>query len=200
VFDGRPREPYQDKILNALEKYLAGRALGDENKMMSSLMDYEAVIASITTEKLDINLLKKETWVNKANLFYISVAFYISTFIFLGLSWMFHQPKYLQRISAGFLGVGLLYHTYGIYLRMVIMGRPPVSTLYESVLFVGFVTVVCAVILEYFRRDGLGLFVGAVSGAVFHYIGVGYASDGDTLGMLVAVLNSNFWLATTVTP
>ena len=79
------------------------------------------------------------------------------------------------------------------------MGRPPVSTLYESVIFVGFVTVVCAVIIEYFRRDGLGLFVGAVSGSIFHYIGFGYAADGDTLGMLVAVLNSNFWLATHVT-
>ena len=79
------------------------------------------------------------------------------------------------------------------------MGRPPVSTLYESVIFVGFITVVCAVIIEYFRSDGLGLFIGAVSGSIFHYIGFGYAADGDTLGMLVAVLNSNFWLATHVT-
>jgi len=199
LMDGRPRAPYQDKILNALEKYLSGRALGDENIMMSALTDYEAGISAITIGKPDINILKKETWVNKANLFYISVAFYLSAFIFLGLSWMFHQSKYLQRISAGFLGLGLLYHTYGIYLRMFIMGRPPVSTLYESVIFVGFVTVVCAVIIEYFRRDGLGLFVGAVSGAIFQYIGFGYAADGDTLGMLVAVLNSNFWLATHVT-
>ena len=29
--------------------------------------------------------------------------------------------------------------------------------------------------------------------------GFGYANDGDTLGMLVAVLNSNFWLSTHVT-
>ena len=199
LMDGRPRELYQDKILNALEKYLAGRALGDEKIMMSALSDYEEGITSITTGNPDINMLKKETWVNKANLFYFSVAFYLLAFIFLGLSWMFHHPKYLQRISACSLGIGLLYHIYGIYLRMVIMGRPPVSTLYESVIFVGFVTVVCAIIIEYFRRDGLGLFVGAVSGAVLHYVGFGYASDGDTLGMLVAVLNSNFWLATHVT-
>ena len=32
-----------------------------------------------------------------------------------------------------------------------------------------------------------------------HFIGLKYAADGDTLGMLVAVLNSNFWLATHVT-
>ena len=56
-----------------------------------------------------------------------------------------------------------------------------------------------AVLLEYVRKDGLGIFVGSVSGSVLHYIGFSYAADGDTLGMLVAVLNSNFWLATHVT-
>ncbi len=30
------------------------------------------------------------------------------------------------------------------------------------------------------------------------FISFGYAVDGDTLGMLVAVLNSNFWLSTHV--
>ena len=56
-----------------------------------------------------------------------------------------------------------------------------------------------AIFLEYFRKDGLGIFVGSVSGAILHFVGFSYASDGDTLGMLVAVLNSNFWLATHVT-
>ena len=41
--------------------------------------------------------------------------------------------------------------------------------------------------------------MGTICGIVLHYVGFGYANDGDTLGMLVAVLNSNFWLATHVT-
>ena len=82
---------------------------------------------------------------------------------------------------------------------MYIMGRPPVTTLYESVIFVSFIIVLLSIVLERFRRDGLGVFVGSVSGAILHFIGFSYASDGDTLGMLVAVLNSNFWLATHVT-
>jgi ABC-type transport system involved in cytochrome c biogenesis permease subunit len=39
----------------------------------------------------------------------------------------------------------------------------------------------------------------SIGGSVLHFIGLKYAVDGDTLGMLVAVLNSNFWLATHVT-
>ena len=79
------------------------------------------------------------------------------------------------------------------------MERPPVTTLYESVIFVSLIIMALAVLLEYFRKDGLGIFVGSVSGSVLHYVGFSYAADGDTLGMLVAVLNSNFWLATHVT-
>ena len=62
-----------------------------------------------------------------------------------------------------------------------------------------FISILCSYILELIRKDGLGAFIGSVSGAIFHYIGFKYAADGDTLGMLVAVLNSNFWLATHVT-
>ena len=149
-------------------------------------------------ELFDITVLKKETWMNRVNLFYTSVGLYLCAFILLGLSWMI-QPLLLKRASYALLILGFLFHAYGIYLRMYIMGRPPVTTLYESVIFVAFIVILFAIILEYFRRDGLGSFIGTVSGSIFHYIGFSYASDGDTLGMLVAVLNSNFWLATHVT-
>jgi ABC-type transport system involved in cytochrome c biogenesis permease subunit len=160
--------------------------------------NYKAALLMVPGELFDITVLKKETWMNRVNLFYTSVGLYLCAFILLGLSWMI-QPLILKRASYALLILGFLFHAYGIYLRMHIMGRPPVSTLYESVIFVAFIVILFAIILEYFRRDGLGIFVGAVSGSIFHYIGFSYASDGDTLGMLVAVLNSNFWLATHVT-
>ena len=79
------------------------------------------------------------------------------------------------------------------------MQRPPVSTLYESIIFVNFVLVFFSIIFEYYRKDSLGILVASVGGIVLHFIGLKYAADGDTLGMLVAVLNSNFWLAIHVT-
>ena len=109
------------------------------------------------------------------------------------------KPTLFRNISYLFLIVGFLIHGYGILLRMQIMGRPPVSTLYESVIFVSFIILLLAVTLEYFRADGIGVFIGSVSGSILHFVGFSYAADGDTLGMLVAVLDSNFWLATHVT-
>ena len=198
ILNGRLPEPHQDAILNALQQYLAGRLAGQEANMNSAMENYKDALLMIPDELIDISVLKKETWMNRVNLFYKSVGLYLFAFILLGLSWMI-QPLLLKKASYALLILGFLFHTYGIYLRMYIMERPPVSTLYESVIFVAFVVILFAIILEYFRRDGLGIFVGTVSGSIFHYIGFGYSADGDTLGMLVAVLNSNFWLATHVT-
>ena len=200
IVNGRSPEPHQDAILNALQQYLAGRSSDtlQAASMKSAMENYKAALLMVPGELFDITVLKKETWMNRVNLFYTSVGLYLFAFILLGLSWMI-QPLLLKRASYALLILGFLFHAYGIYLRMHIMGRPPVSTLYESVIFVAFIVILFAIILEYFRRDGLGIFVGTVSGSIFHYIGFGYSADGDTLGMLVAVLNSNFWLATHVT-
>ena len=198
IVNGRSPEPHQDAILNALQQYLSGRLAGQEASMQSAMENYKAALLMVPGELFDITVLKKETWMNRVNLFYTSVGLYLSAFILLGLSWMI-QTLLLKRASYALLILGFLFHAYGIYLRMYIMGRPPVTTLYESVIFVAFIVILFAIILEYFRRDGLGIFIGTVSGSIFHYIGFSYASDGDTLGMLVAVLNSNFWLATHVT-
>ena len=198
IVNGRSPEPHQDAILNALQQYLAGRLAGQEASMQSAMANYKAALLMVPGELFDITVLKKETWMNRVNLFYTSVGLYLFAFILLGLSWMI-KPLLMKRVSYALLILGFLFHAYGIYLRMHIMGRPPVSTLYESVIFVAFIVILFAIILEYFRRDGLGIFVGTVSGSIFHYIGFGYSADGDTLSMLVAVLNSNFWLATHVT-
>jgi len=198
ILNGLQADNDQEKILNSLQSYLASRLSGQELKMDSALTIYRSALSSFPGQDIDISILEKETWMNRADLFYISLALYLMAFILLSFSWMV-RPILLNRISYLLMISGSFFHAYAIYLRMHIMGRPPVTTLYESIIFVSFIIMVFAIILEYFRKDGLGIFIGAVSGSIFHYIGFSYASDGDTLGMLVAVLNSNFWLATHVT-
>ena len=198
LLDGRVIEPHQDKILKSMEAYLVARYEKNSVAMSSALESYKTGILSSPAERINFNILEKEIWVNKANLFTVSLVFYLLGFILLGVSWMV-QPTLLRNIAYGTMVSGFILHTYGIYLRMVIMSRPPISTLYETVIFVGFVIVLFSVVIEYLRKDGLGIFIGSISGSLLHYVGFGYAADGDTMEMLVAVLNSNFWLATHVT-
>jgi len=124
--------------------------------------------------------------------------FYILAFIFFVIS--FASPKRhwywlgLLSIIAGFLP-----HTMGMAARIIIMGRPPVSSLYETFIFVGFISVLLGIGIEYFNRQWLGIVTAAICGTVLLFIAGKYSAEGDTLKMLVAVLNSNFWLATHVT-
>ena len=198
LLDGREIEPHQDRIMKSMEAYLVARYDNNSGAMSEALKSYRTGLLSSPGDRVKFSILEKETWLNKANLFTLSLVFYLFGFILLGISWMV-QPILLKNVAYGSLISGFMLHTYGIYLRMVIMSRPPISTLYETVIFVGFVIVLLSVVIEYLRKDGLGIFIGSVSGSMLHYVGFGYAADGDTLEMLVAVLNSNFWLATHVT-
>ena len=198
LLDGREIEPHQDRIMKSMEAYLLARYEKNSISMDDALKSYKTGLLSSPGDRVKFSILEKETWLNKANLFTLSLVFYLFGFILLGISWMV-QPILLKNVAYGSLISGFILHTYGIYLRMVIMSRPPISTLYETVIFVGFVIVLLSVVIEYLRKDGLGVFIGSVSGSMLHYVGFGYAADGDTLEMLVAVLNSNFWLATHVT-
>ena len=83
---------------------------------------------------VDLNRLSIETKYNNWNLFYISIALYILSFFLLCANWITsHKKIYTASLIA--LISGFIVHVCGICLRMYIMQRPPVSTLYESIIF-----------------------------------------------------------------
>ena len=164
----------------------------------NELNQYKDIISS--KYNVNTNVLMREANYNKANLFYWSLIFYILSFISATIFLMIkNRHSKLKFIPFIFLMIGFLYNTAGLIIRMTILNRPPVSTLYESVIFVAFIAVLLGIILEIIRRDNFSVLIGELSGIILHYISFGYAADGDTFGVLVAVLNSNFWLATHVT-
>ena len=89
-------------------------------------------------------------------------------------------------------------HASSIVCRILIMRRPPVTSLFETFPFVAAVAILSALFLERRSRQGIALLCAALLGVALLSIAGRYAADGDTLQMLVAVLNSNFWLSTHV--
>ena len=195
--DGRPLNEQQKKMLIAYEKLTLGLVDNDVDLVNNQSKKIVSIIES-HDDAFNSNLLIKETSFNELNIFLYSLIFYIISFLIIGINWMYTAP-FTKKISFGIIIAGFLMHGYGLLLRMIIMQRPPVSTLYESILFVSFILVLFALIFEFIRKDTLGILIAAVGGSLLHFVGFKYAADGDTLGMLVAVLNSNFWLATHVT-
>ena len=196
MMDGRELTQFQYEILELYEK-LFYYYVNDDILFVNKYADL--IITKIDNNyNLETSLLSLETFYNKINIFLFSMIFYIVGFFSMCIGWMIFN-KYLHIFSFLSMILGFFIHGIGIIFRMIIMQRPPVSTLYESIVFVGFILVMFALIFEYFRKDSLGVLIASIGGIFLHFVGFKYAADGDTLGVLVAVLNSNFWLATHVT-
>ena len=78
------------------------------------------------------------------------------------------------------------------------LDRPPVSSLYETFIFVGFISAAAGIIIERVNKKWLGIVTASILGYTFLTIADKFSAEGDTMVMLVAVLNSNFWLSTHV--
>jgi len=89
-------------------------------------------------------------------------------------------------------------HTFGLIFRMALEGRPPVTNLYSSAIFIGWAAMVIGIIVERIYRVGIGCLVASLAGFVTLLIAHNLALGGDTMEMLLAVLDTNFWLATHV--
>jgi ABC-type transport system involved in cytochrome c biogenesis permease subunit len=139
----------------------------------------------------------QEILFNRAQPFYAGMVIYILALLALFASWL-GKPVLLQRTAFGLLVAGSIVHTAGLVSRMLLQGRPPVTNLYSSAIFVGWIAVVLGVVLERMYRRGFGTAVAAASGFVTLIIAHHLMGDGDTMEMMRAVLDSNFWLATHV--
>jgi ABC-type transport system involved in cytochrome c biogenesis permease subunit len=81
---------------------------------------------------------------------------------------------------------------------MWLEGRPPVTNLYSSALFVGWSAMLLGIVLERIFRNGIGAVTASAIGFLCLLIAHHLSFGGDTMEMMRAVLDSNFWLATHV--
>ncbi len=134
---------------------------------------------------------------NHAQPFYTAAALYVLVALLGFVSWLV-WPAVLARcaLSVGF--VAWLLTTAGIAARMYIESRPPVTNLYSSALFVGWVGAGLALLLERLFRNSIGNVVAGAIGFLTLIVAIYLPFTGDTMEMMRAVLDSNFWLATHV--
>ena len=104
----------------------------------------------------------------------------------------------LRRSAFDLVILAGLVHTFGLVFRMALEGRPPVTNLYSSAVFIGWAAMVLGLILERIYRVGIGSVVASLAGFITLIIAHNLALGGDTMEMLRAVLDTNFWLATHV--
>ncbi len=138
-----------------------------------------------------------EAYFNHAQFFTLACVIYVIAFVFAAASWL-GWTRTLSRTSFWLIVLALLVHTFALGARIYISGRPPVTNLYSSAVFIGWGTVGLGLMLELIYRLGIGNIVATVSGFATLLIAQ-YLGSEDTFEVLQAVLDTQFWLATHVT-
>jgi len=130
--------------------------------------------------------------------FFQCTVLYVCVFLMVCFGWMtFTGP--LNRAAFMLGALTLAVHTGALLTRMYLQGRPPVTNLYSSAVFIGWGAVGLGLGMETIFKNGLANAVGSVIGFLTCIIAHYLQTTGDTLGMMEAVLDTNFWLATHVT-
>lgn len=138
-----------------------------------------------------------ESLFNRLQPFSQAMAIYVLAFLLACGSWLgWSRP--LSRAAFYLLLLALAIHSFGLFSRMYLQERPPVTNLYSSAIFIGWGAVIVALILERIFRDGIGAACAGAIGFITLIIAHHLAGSGDTLEMLQAVLDTNIWLATHV--
>ncbi|OIN86793.1 MAG: hypothetical protein AUJ12_04025 [Alphaproteobacteria bacterium CG1_02_46_17] len=139
-----------------------------------------------------------EIFYNKLQPFFTSTIFFALSFLLALIALTFNQTKYIWFLAGGVLAIALGIQGLGLVARVLVLERPPVGTLYESILFVGFVAPFFAALMELRMKNMLGFLSAGFMGIGVGLLALSMAGEGDTMKVLTAVLNTQFWLATHV--
>jgi len=142
--------------------------------------------------------IKFETFLNHFAPFYLCSELYVMVIILTCLAWLaWREP--LNQSAFWLAALTLVLHTFALLSRMYLQGRPPVTNLYSSAIFIGWACVILCMLMELYYRNGIGNILGGTLGALTMMMAHFLSEGGDTMELQVAVLDTNFWLATHVT-
>jgi ABC-type transport system involved in cytochrome c biogenesis permease subunit len=144
-----------------------------------------------------------EAYLNAFDPFLLCIILYVLVLMLGFTSWLGWQ-KPLTAAALTLLIFTLLVQSFGLGARIWLQGRPPVTNLYSSSVFIGWGVVLLCILMEFIYRNGIASVTSAVVGFVTLVIALHLQSDarlqpnGDTMAVLRAVLDTNLWLATHV--
>jgi ABC-type transport system involved in cytochrome c biogenesis permease subunit len=175
------------------------KAYGDKNaaQFNRELRRFEKILAASNPDMYHVKKIRFEAFYNHLAPFFYPQLTYILAFVLSALAWLgWSRP--LNRAAFWLVAVTFAVHTFALVARIYISGRPPVTNLYSSAIFIGWAAVAAGMGLEILYRIGIGNIVAAVGGFATLIIASYLATSGETMTALEAVLDTQFWLATHV--
>ncbi len=182
----------------SMNSMLAAYHKGDAKSFNEELAKYEAWLAKRDLSDYDQSKTNFEAFFNYFEPFYKASVLYLFAFVLVAAGWLgWSRP--LNRAALWLVLFTFALHTFALVARIYISGRPPVTNLYSSAVFIGWGAVLLGIVIEFVYRLGVGTVIASVAGFATLLIAHFLAASGDTFIVLQAVLDTQFWLATHVT-
>ncbi|MGL4400989.1 MAG: cytochrome c biogenesis protein [Luteolibacter sp.] len=175
------------------------RSVGDESAFQKAITVVRDDLAKRSEARGEYRHVPLEADYYRKNWFLYALVFFIfGTLTALAMC-------FLGRGGAGRLcywgtlaatSAGLIYCIIPIVKRSVIMQRPPVGNLYDTIIFIGATTVLIALLMEWMTRRRFALGVAPILGTLLIILARRFelGDAKDHMDPLVAVLDSNYWL------
>lgn len=192
--DGHGHAP--DEAAKGLLKILEAYARGDAAGFNAEVAAHLARVG--TAQPKDASKAAFETFFNRFDPFLICKVFYLGAFLLSIFAWLGWATP-LNRAAFRLIQLSFVLHTLALIARIYMSGRPPVTNLYGSAIFIGWGMVLAGLAFERLFKLGIGNVVGSIAGFSTLLIAYILAAEGDTMEVLQAVLDTQFWLATHVT-
>lgn len=191
--------------LAAWEEVLRAYRFGKPEEWRVAVSRYNELVQSHLTPA-QRRRVAFEAFLNDTALFYHCMIMYLLAAMACLSAWVLvplnpDKGDFLRRCVWWWLVVVFAVHSFTLLSRMYLMDRPLVfvTNLYSSAVFIGWAVLGLCLLLERIYPISVANMVGAVLGFLTTLIAHQLATSGDTLEMMQAVLDTNFWLATHVT-
>jgi ABC-type transport system involved in cytochrome c biogenesis permease subunit len=206
--------PEKDQVpAHSLATMLVSYAQGDAKKFNQAVGKYQSWLED--NMPAEAKAARFEVFFNHFEPFYQCSILYVIAFLlscFALIIGVLKSPftgshNELNRAAFWLLAITLVVHTFALIARMYMTDRwfVFVTNLYSSAIFIGWGAVVLGLIVEVIFQAvfkisiGIGNLIAGVLGFITMVVAHNLGSDGDTMEMMQAVLDTNFWLATHVT-
>ena len=187
-----------EKSTAAMIETLTAWQQDDVEQFNHAVANYGSMLSESKVSHLSTDAIRLESFFNHFEPLWKSMYLYFPVLLFGFLSWiMWSKP--LRQAGFWLMVLAFVVHTIALGMRMSISGRPPVTNLYSSSIFIGWAVVAACFMIEPLLKNGIGNVIGSTAGmttlVIAHYLA---RDEGDTLGVMQAVLDTTFWLATHV--
>jgi len=176
----------------------------DPGRLRTELEALHGLLVARADARGEYRAIEMEVDLYRWDPFTRSLVLYLLAFLGACFSLVAPSRGWLRKFTWGMTLGSTALVIFGIVLRCIIRQRPPVVSLYDTVLFITASAVVIGLVTEWLTRQRVALGLSTLLGTAGMFLAGRYelkevATAGDTMAAVVAVLDTNYYLAIHVT-